>query len=80
MRRLVLEGLGGNPQPVRTYETPYAHGKGRSLEIEELQAAIDKRRSLALDEESLPKLADQLDYSDNGVEDVFPEVPLQHPT
>jgi hypothetical protein len=37
-------------------------------EIEELQAAIDKRRSLALDEESLPKLAEQSEYSANGVE------------
>ncbi len=48
-------------------------------EIEELQATIDKRRGLALDEESLPKLAKQSDYSANGVEAVLPEVPLQHP-
>ena len=48
-------------------------------EIEELQAAIDKRRSLALDEESLPKRAEQSDYSANGVEAVFSEGHIQHP-
>jgi hypothetical protein len=48
-------------------------------EIEELQGAIDKRRSLALDEESLHNLVKQSDHSANGVEDVSPEVPLQHP-
>jgi hypothetical protein len=48
-------------------------------EIEELQAAIDKRRSLALDEESLPTLAEQSDYSANAVEAVFSEVHIQHP-
>jgi hypothetical protein len=47
-------------------------------EIEELQAAIDKRRSLALDEESLPKLVEQPDYSANGVEAVFSDVHIQH--
>jgi hypothetical protein len=48
-------------------------------EIEELQGAIDKRRSLALDEESLHNLVKQSDYTANGVEGVSPEVPLQHP-
>ncbi len=47
-------------------------------EIEELQAAIAKRRSLALDEEILPNLAEQTDYSASGVEGVSPEGPLQH--
>jgi hypothetical protein len=50
-------------------------------EIEELQAAIDKRRSRkpALGQESSPKLAEQSDYSSNGVEAVFSEVHIQHP-
>ena len=48
-------------------------------EIEELQAAIDKRRSLALDEESLSKRAEQSDYSTNGAEAVLSEVHIQHP-
>jgi hypothetical protein len=48
-------------------------------EIEDLQAAIDKRRSLAHYEYSLPKLAEQSDHSANGVEGVLPEVPLQQP-
>jgi hypothetical protein len=47
-------------------------------EIEEVQAAIDKRRSLALDEESLRNLVMQSDHSAKGVEGVSPEVPLQH--
>jgi hypothetical protein len=47
-------------------------------EIEELQGAIDKRRSLALDEESLPKLAEQSDHSANGAQVVFSEVHIQH--
>ena len=48
-------------------------------EIEELQAAIDKRRSLALDEESLRNLVKQSDYSANGVEAAFSEAHIQHP-
>jgi hypothetical protein len=48
-------------------------------EIEELQAAIDKRKRLALDKESLPKLAEQSDYSAHGVEAVFSEVHFQDP-
>jgi hypothetical protein len=48
-------------------------------ELEELQAAIDKRRSLTFDEESLRNLVKQSDYSANGVESVSPEAPLQHP-
>ncbi len=47
-------------------------------EIEELQAAIDKRRSLAPNEESLPKLAEHSDYSADGVEGVVSEVHVQH--
>jgi hypothetical protein len=47
-------------------------------EIEDLQGAIDKRRSLALDEESLPKLAEQSDHSANGAQVVFSEVHIQH--
>lgn len=48
-------------------------------EIEELQGAIDKRRSLALDEESLRNLVKQSDYSANGVEAAFSEAHIQHP-
>ena len=48
-------------------------------EIEELQAAIDKRSSLALDEESLHKLAEQSDYSANGMETASSEAHIQHP-
>jgi hypothetical protein len=50
-------------------------------EMEELQAAIDKRKSrrLALNDESSPKPAEQSDYSSNGVEAVFSEIPIQHP-
>ncbi len=47
-------------------------------EIEELQAAIDKRRNLALDEESLRNLVKQSDYSANGAQVVFSEVHIQH--
>jgi hypothetical protein len=47
-------------------------------EIEGLQTAIDKRRSLALGEESLLKLAKQSDYSAKVVEAVFSEVHIQH--
>ena len=36
-------------------------------DIQELEAAIAKRRNLASDEEGLPKLAEQSDYSANGV-------------
>jgi hypothetical protein len=48
-------------------------------EIEELQAAIDMRRSLALDEESLRNLVKHSDYSANGVEAAFSEAHIQHP-
>jgi hypothetical protein len=48
-------------------------------EIEELQGAIDKRRNLALDEESLRNLVKQSDYSANGVEAAFSEAHIQHP-
>jgi hypothetical protein len=48
-------------------------------EIEEVQAAIDKRRSLALDEESLRNLVKQSDYSANGVEGASSEAHIQHP-
>jgi hypothetical protein len=48
-------------------------------EIEELQAAIDKRRSLALDEESLCNLVKQSDYSANGMETASSEALIQHP-
>ncbi len=50
-------------------------------EIEELQAAIDERRSrrLVLDEERSLKPAEQSDYSPKLVEDVFSEVRMQHP-
>jgi hypothetical protein len=47
-------------------------------EIEELQAAIDKRRNQALDEETLSKLAEQLDHSANGVEAASSEAHIQH--
>ena len=40
-------------------------------EIEELQAAIDKRRGLAADEESLYKLAEPSDYLATGAEAEF---------
>ncbi len=58
-------------------------------EIEKLQAAIDERRRsrrsrrrLALDEERSLNPAEQPDYSLNLAEEgeVFPEVPIQHPT
>ncbi len=52
-------------------------------EIEELQAAIDKRKSrrLARKEERSLKPAEQLDYSPNREEvGVFLVVHLQHPT
>jgi hypothetical protein len=48
-------------------------------EIEEVQAAIDKRRSLALDEESLRKLVKHSDYSANGVEGASSEAHSHHP-
>ena len=48
-------------------------------EIEELQGAIDKRRNLALDEESLRNLVKQSDHSANGVEAAFSEAHIQHP-
>ena len=48
-------------------------------EIKELQAAIDKRRGLALDKESLPEAVEQSDYSASGVEGIPSEVPLRHP-
>jgi hypothetical protein len=50
-------------------------------EIEELQAAIDKRRSrrLAPNDENLPERAGQPDYSANGVEAVFSDIRIQHP-
>ena len=48
-------------------------------ELEELQAAIDKRRSLALDEESLRNLIRQSGYSANGVEAATPVAHIQHP-
>jgi len=48
-------------------------------EIEELQAAIDKRRNQALGEESLPRVAEQSDYLANAVEAVLSEIPIQHP-
>ena len=50
-------------------------------EMEELQAAIDKRRSrrLSLTDESSPKPAEQSDYSSNGVEAVSSEIRIQHP-
>ncbi len=47
-------------------------------EIEDLQAAIDKRRSLAHYEYSLPKLAEQSDHSANCAQVVFSEVHIQH--
>jgi hypothetical protein len=47
-------------------------------EIEGLQTAIDKRRSLAFGEESLLKLAKQSDYSAKVVEAVVSEVHIQH--
>ena len=53
-------------------------------EIENLQVAIEKRRCrrLILDEERSLNLAEQPDYSLNLAEEgeVFPEVPIQHPT
>ncbi len=50
-------------------------------EIEELQAAIDERRSrrLVLDEERSLNPAEQSDYSPKPVEDVLSEVRMQHP-
>ena len=48
-------------------------------EIEELQAAIDKRRNQALGEESLPRVAEQSEYSANTVEAVLSESPIQYP-
>ena len=50
-------------------------------EIEKLQAAIEERRSrrLALDKEDALKLAERSDYSPKLVEEVFPEVHIQHP-
>ena len=48
-------------------------------EIEELQAAIDKRRNQALGEESLPRVAEQPDYSAIAVEAVLSEIPIQYP-
>jgi hypothetical protein len=48
-------------------------------EIEELQAAIDKRSELVLDEVSLPKLAEKSDYSANVVEGAFSEVHIHDP-
>ncbi len=48
-------------------------------EIEELQAAIDKRRNQALGEESLPKLAEQSEYPAKAVVAVLSEIPIQHP-
>jgi hypothetical protein len=53
-------------------------------EIENLQVAIEKRRCrrLVLDEECSLNPAEQPDYSLNLAEEgeVFPEVPIQHPT
>jgi hypothetical protein len=53
-------------------------------EIENLQVAIEKRRCrrLVLDEERSLNPAEQPDYSLNLAEEgeVFPEVPIQHPT
>jgi hypothetical protein len=48
-------------------------------EIEELQAAIGKRSELVLDEESLPKLAEQSDYSAKGLKGAFSEVHIHDP-
>jgi hypothetical protein len=50
-------------------------------EIEELQAAIDKRRSkrLSLTDENSPERAGQPDYSPNGVEAVFFDIRIEHP-
>jgi hypothetical protein len=48
-------------------------------DIQELEAAIAKRKNLASDEEGLPKLAEQSDYSANGVEGDFSEIYMQHP-
>ncbi len=48
-------------------------------EIEDLQATIDKRRNQALNEESLPKLAEQSDHSANVVEGASSEAHIQHP-
>jgi hypothetical protein len=48
-------------------------------DIQELEAAIAKRRNLASDEVGLPKLAEQSDYSANGVEGDFSEIHMQHP-
>jgi hypothetical protein len=53
-------------------------------EIENLQVAIEKRRCrrLVLDYERSLSPAEQPDYSLNLAEEgeVFPEVPIQHPT
>ena len=92
---MTLEGQGRNPRPVRAYENictrkwTLSSVDLRSFqsiliyfsekEIEELQVAIDKRRRLALDEESLANLAEQSDYTASGVEAEFSQVHMQHP-
>jgi hypothetical protein len=95
MRRLVLEGqeetsgLFVRMSNMRTREGAISSVNLRDFEsiliffseeeIEELQVAIDKRRSPALAEGNLPKLAEQSDHSANGVDAAFSEAHIQHP-
>jgi hypothetical protein len=86
MQSLALGGPGRNTPPSSCVCFSYAQGKGQASvdlrdfesipiffseeEIEEVQAAIDERRSrrLALEEERPLKVVEQSDYSSNVLE------------